>query len=169
MENTSWSAHTNTLHSVAKQGEIQAHGTLTNTKTWKTTKLTNSAWLAGSDKHLFQAKKQILITCPLVMHLWEVLKAFPCTRESFDGSHITPFPIISEQPALKAAPYILPKRFKFLPIPAVEECSTNQQHRLALNRRELKLYSSVKPNQASRFKICCPVSPYCLLKHSRDL
>lgn len=100
-------AHTNTLHSVPMQREIQAHSSLTNTKTWKTTKLTN---FAGSDKHLFQAKKQILITCPLVMHLWEVLKAFPHMRESFDGSHITPFPIIS---ALKAAPCILPEIFIF--------------------------------------------------------
>lgn len=110
MENTSWSAHTNTLHSVAMQREIWAHNSLTDTKTWKTTKLTNFVWLAGSDKHLFQAKKQILVTCPLVTHLWEVLKAFPCTRESFDGSHITPFPIISP---LKAAPYILSKMFNF--------------------------------------------------------
>lgn len=77
MENTSCSAHTYTVHSVAMQREIQAHSSLIDTKTWKTTKLTNFVWLAGSDKHLFKAKKQILITCPLVMHLWEVLKAFP--------------------------------------------------------------------------------------------
>lgn len=53
----------------------------------KTTKLTNSAWLAGSKTHLFQAKKQLLITCPPIMRLWEVLKAFHCTWEPFHRSH----------------------------------------------------------------------------------